>query len=275
MKAEDTLTIINDALAGLATDLAGGRSEQLRRYLAFLGRFHAYSMGNIMLIWSQRPDSTRVAGYRTWLSMGRHVKRGEKGIGIVAPMKLRSPKETTVSETPENSDVIRVRFRIAHVFDIAQTEGEDVPKIGGIEGDPGTMLDKLKSFASGRGIIVESDASLGTALGVSRGGRISLRPGLSPAEEFSTLAHELAHELMHQHADARPDKTIRELEAEAVAYAVANAAGLSVGSSSCDYIHLYQGDENKLLASLARIRETAHQIVTSLVSEQEAPMAAA
>lgn len=275
MKAEDTLTIINTALSGLAGELADGRSEQLRRYLAFMGRFHAYSIGNIMLIWSQRPEATRVAGFRTWKSMGRQVRKGEKGIGIVAPMKLRARASESPADPRDESKEDRVRFRVAHVFDIAQTDGDDVPEFARVQGDPGSMLEGLKSFAASRGITVDMDDSLGTALGVSRGGRISLRPGLPPAEEFSTLAHELAHELLHRNVDARPDKTVRELEAESVAYAVASAVGLTPGTSSRDYIHLYRGDEEKLLESLAEIRAAAHQIVSFLFTREETIQAAA
>ncbi|MCA9281093.1 MAG: DUF1738 domain-containing protein [Phycisphaeraceae bacterium] len=269
MKAEDTLDVINNALNGLASELAEGRSEQLRRYLGFMGRFHAYSVGNIMLIWSQRPDATRVAGFRTWKSMGRQVRRGEKGIGIVAPMRLRTQASESPAEPSAESKEDRVRFRVAYVFDIAQTDGDDVPEFARVQGDPGSMLERLRSFAASRGITIDTDDSLGSALGVSRGGRISLRPGLPPAEEFGTLAHELAHELLHRNTEARPDKTVRELEAESVAYAVTSAVGLTPGTSSRDYIHLYRGDEAKLLESLANIRDAAHPIVEFLFSTED------
>jgi len=275
MKTEDTLTIIETALSGLAGELADGRSVQLRRYLACMGRFHAYSMGNIMLIWSQRPDATRVAGFRTWKSMGRHVRKGEKGIEIVAPMKLRARASESPADPRDESKEDQIRYRVAHVFDIAQTDGDDVPEFARVQGDPGSMLEGLKNFAASRGIIVDTDDSLGTALGVSRGGRISLRPGLPPAEQFSTLAHELAHELLHRNTEARPDKTVRELEAESVAYAVASAVGLTPGTSSRDYIHLYRGDVGTLLKSLAEIRSAAHQILSFLFTREETTQAAA
>lgn len=276
MKAEDTQSMIDGALAGLTSDLAGGRSEQLTRYLAFLGKFHSYSLGNTLLIWSQRPDATHVAGYRAWMSMGRQVRKGEKGIAIVAPMKLRTTAKSSGPGTDAGIEEEGVRFRIAHVFDVAQTDGEALPEFAKVEGNPGTMLARLRDFADGRGITVTTDPSLTTAMGASHGGRISLRPGLTPAEEFSTLAHEIAHELLHRNnAQARPDKTVRELEAESVAYAVASAVGLTTGTSSRDYIHLYRGDEDKLLESLAGIRAVAHEIVSFLFAEDETPRAAA
>jgi len=271
MKAEDTQSIIDGALDGLAQDLAAGRSEQLTRYLAFLGRFHSYSFGNILLIWSQRPTATHVAGYRAWLSLGRQVRKGEKGIAIVAPMRLRTTAKTAGNGTGTSteSEEERVRFRIAHVFDVAQTDGESLPEFAKVEGDPGPMLERLRSFAAGKGIIVSTDPSLTTAMGASHGGRITLRPGLTAAEEFSTLAHEIAHELLHQNAAVRPDQSVRELEAEAVALAVSTAAGLSSGTASRDYIHLYQGDPERLLQCLNRVRSVAHEIAASLTDRQE------
>lgn len=276
MKAEDTLTIINGALDGLAQDLAGGHSEQLTRYLSFMGRFHDYSFGNTLLIWSQRPDATHVAGYNTWKSMGRQVRKGEKGIAIRAPMTLRTTSEQQTSDDGRKDQETILRFRIAHVFDIAQTDGDELPEMSQAEGEPGPMLERLRAFADRRGILVETDASLTGAQGVSRGGRIGLRPGLSPAEEFSTLAHELAHELLHRDPGTRPSKAVRELEAEAVAFAVSTAAGLSIGTASKDYIHMYQGDAEALHQSLARIRGVSHEIASALrESDKENARAAA
>lgn len=268
MKAVDTLIIIDDAFDRLAKDLAEGHSEQLTRYLAFSGRFHNYSVANIMLIWSQRPDATRVAGFQAWKKLGRQVRRGEKGIAIVAPMRRSNRRTTSTHATPEQERDERVGFRVAHVFDVAQTDGDPLPEFASAQGDPGPLLDNLRGFASERGIAIDIDPDLGTALGVSRGGRISLRPGLTPAEEFSTLAHELAHELLHQSGGARTPRSVRELEAEAVAFAVTTAAGLDNGTASRDYIHLYQGDRNVLIQSLGRIRGVANEIASAVLREK-------
>lgn len=268
MKAEDTLIIITDAFERLAKDLADGHSEQLTRYLAFTGRFHHYSVGNIMLIWSQRPDATRVAGFQAWRKLGRQVRRGEKGIAIVAPVILSKRQTATSLATPERERDERVGFRVAHVFDVAQTDGDALPEFASAQGDPGPLLDNLRGFTSERGITIDIDSDLGTALGVSRGGRISLRPGLTPSQEFSTLAHELAHELLHHSGQVHPSRTVRELEAEAVAFAVSTAAGLDNGTASRDYIHLYQGNGDLLLQSLARIRGVANEIASAVLREK-------
>lgn len=73
--------------------------------------------------------ATRIAGFHAWRSVGRFVKKGEKGIVIFAPMRLkkRSAKET-VSDAATDDDFI-LRFRAVHVFDVAQTDGEPLPDL--------------------------------------------------------------------------------------------------------------------------------------------------
>src|SRR3990167_3893624 len=83
--------------------------------------FYSYSFCNMLLIFSQKHDATLCAGYHTWLDKKRYVKKGEKGIGILAPMFFKKTKET---ETGEDEEVIITRFRAVSVFDISQTEGE-------------------------------------------------------------------------------------------------------------------------------------------------------
>jgi hypothetical protein len=88
--------------------------------------------------------------------------------------------------------------------------------------------------------------------------------GLPPAEEFVVLVHEFAHELLHRTTDRPASRDVRELEAESVAFAVGEAVGLQVGEAARDYIHLYRGDRDGLLASLDRIRVAATTIINSL-----------
>ena len=89
MKLEEINNKTNEALSFLVAALESGESEVLTQYLNAMARFHTYSFGNIMLIARQKPTATRVAGIRTWNSLGRFVKRGEKGILILAPMAGR------------------------------------------------------------------------------------------------------------------------------------------------------------------------------------------
>ncbi len=262
---------VDASLDRLAESLDTGTSDQMKVFLAAMGRFHSYSFQNLMLILSQYPEATRVAGFHTWRKFGRTVKKGEKGIAIFAPMRIKKkgedqedrPAKMPSSAKADDSDSTLLRFRVVHVFDVSQTEGEPLPEPARVSGDPSGVIDALKSVIAARGIELVEDADLGGADGVSTGGRIKIRGGLAPAAAFGVLAHELAHELLHQTEakEDRPPKTVRETEAEAVAHVVCDAVGLDVGSASSDYIGLYQGDRETLAASLTRIQKTACGII--------------
>jgi hypothetical protein len=166
---------------------------------------------------------------------------------------------------PDETPVSVTGFRAAYVFDVSQTDGQELPHIGIVQGDPRGLGERLRSFAETKGISVEYSSGIAPARGTSSGGRITLLPGQSPAEEFSTLAHELAHELLHR--DDRRTSTsrrIRETEAEATAFVVCHAIGLETGSAACDYIQLWNGDAQLLTESLGHVRRAASQMLTSL-----------
>lgn len=91
MKREDALEQSDKALAELAAELKAGKSEALIKYLDTMSQFHSYSFGNCMLIFCQMPTATIVAGFSRWKKLGRFVKKGEKGIGIMAPLIHPSP----------------------------------------------------------------------------------------------------------------------------------------------------------------------------------------
>lgn len=261
MKAEQAKKIADQALEQLAEALKGGRSEELTRYLAMLARFHKYSFGNVMLILSQMPDATHVAGFHTWKQMGRFVRKGEKGIVIIAPMLLRRQDEQAKDgDKPESI----LRFRGVYVFDVSQTDGEPLPEPTRIGGDPGAHIDRLRQVIAGRGITLDNADVPPDALGVSRGGRISIRPGLEPAVEFSVTVHEFAHELLHRGEDRPASKTVRETEAEAVAFVVCQAIGLETGTAASDYIQLFDGKTETLAQSLDRIQHVAAEIIAAL-----------
>lgn len=261
-KAKHAKKLADQALDSLATALEQGRSETLTTYLAAMARFHRYSFGNVMLIASQKPIATHVAGFRTWLQLDRHVKKGEKGIVIIAPMMLKERDDGSSDHAGETF----IRFRAVHVFDISQTEGEPLPEHASVSGDSGGCTDRLKALVAQCGIALEYSDDLGSADGSSYGGRIAIRHGLSPAEEFATLAHELAHEMLHRDTErGKLPKSVRETEAEAVAFVVCQAVGLDTNTASSDYIQLYAGDKDTLAASLDRIQHTATSIITPLL----------
>src|SRR2546427_4733018 len=102
MKVEQAKQIASKAIEQLSQALERGHSETLREYLAAMARFHRYSLHNIMLIASQRPDATHVAGFQTWKQLGRFVKKGAKGILILAPVLL--PKDTQSHNREEGTE---------------------------------------------------------------------------------------------------------------------------------------------------------------------------
>jgi hypothetical protein len=272
MKREEATKLAERGLAELNVALKQGASDTLVRYLDILARFHRYSFGNVMLIASQKPDSTRVAGFHTWKSLGRWVKKGEQGIAILAPMVGRKRRDDTDSPADEDSDG-SVRqlygFRVVHVFDISQTEGDELPKFAGIYGDPGKGLRRLEGIVADYGIRLEYDFPGCGALGVSRDGSIVVRPDMPPAETFAVLAHEVSHEFLHQQTGRKRQvsRTVLETEAEAVAYVVCRAMGLETTTRSSDYIQLYRGDVATLSESLDLIQKTAATLIEQLQEE--------
>ena len=267
MKQEQAIERIDQALVDLQESLAAGDSEWLTRYLKMMGHFHNYSFGNLILIVSQFPQATRVAGYRTWLTkFGRQVKKGEKGIRILAPMIGKAKDE---NGNPDDSERRVYGFRIVSVFDVSQTEGDELPDIGSYQGEPSEYLESLESFVESKGITLKWEAPEGGALGVSLGGTIMVDPSLESPVRFATLVHEVAHEMLHR-SDRREqtDKSLRETEAEAVAFAVCNAVNIESNGHAENYIKLHQGDAEKLRASLDYIREAACEILNALLSSK-------
>ena len=259
MTADALQKITTDALETLAALLDEGHSERLTSLLRTMARFHKYSFHNICLITAQCPTATRVAGFHTWRTMGRFVRKGEKGIAILAPIVGRRN-----SDAAEDDSKRVLGFRAAYVFDIAATDGTPLPQVAQASGDPGTKTAVLRAAILEGGIAIEAADDLGGALGTSTGERIQILNGLSPAETFLVLAHEYAHCLLHR-ADDRPgSRDTRELEAEAVAFVVGEAVGLDARESSRDYLHLYNGDREALAGSLDRIQRAASVILAAV-----------
>jgi hypothetical protein len=274
MNQEEINRRTKEAVDYLVQSLDSGRSEVLVHYLAAMGRFHNYSFGNIMLIARQRPDATKVAGFRTWNSLGRFINKGERGILILAPMvrRKREERESLPEETVASERQL-LGFRAAYVFDVSQTVGNDLPHLTEVQGDVVGLRERLTAWLAGQAIAVMHSVDIAPARGVSSGGKITLLPDLPAAEEFSTLVHEVAHELLHR-GDRRLETTkqIRETEAEAVAFAVCESLGLKTGSASVDYIQLWHGDAQLLIASLEIVQRTSAVILgaLSLTEEREA-----
>jgi antirestriction protein ArdC len=264
MNSENIKRVTNQAIEQLVENLNQGHSEVLTRYLGAMAKFRAYSFLNVLLILKQCPNARRVAGYKTWLSFGRQVKKGEKGIMILAPMHhQQSEKKEPSGEVEESRHA--AGFRAVFVWDEQQTAGNDLPQIGSVTGDPTVYLERLEEFVQRKGIALSYSDAIAPAKGTAEKGKITLLPSQSPAETFATLVHEVAHSDMHfgdRRADT--DKRIRETEAESVAFVVCSAIGINPGTASRDYIGLYGGDSKLLLASLEYVRATASFILDAL-----------
>jgi antirestriction protein ArdC len=261
--------IIAANVKSLIEQLEAGHSDALTAYLDAMSRFHNYSFGNILEIARQRPSASRVAGMYAWNQLGRRVKKGEKGIRILAPIVgvKRKPDEEAEKDITKQNTRVLVGFRNAYVFDVEQTEGVELPAIREVYGDVGENHDRLVSFIDRQGIELVFTENIAPALGMSYGGRIAILPGQSKAEIFATLVHELAHEMLHKtERRTTTTKVVRETEAEAIAFVVGKAVGLEVGSASADYIHLYHGNASLLAESLEVIQQTSAVILAALES---------
>ena len=256
-----------------------GKSDTLTAYLTAMARFHNYSFGNILAIARQRPTATRVAGYGTWKELGRFVRKGEKGIQILAPL-IGFRRRNTEAKGEIDADANRntkpqrvlIGFRVVRVFDVSQTEGMDLPEFEhNISGEVGKKRDQLIDFLGTQNIALEFNERIAPALGVSYGGKIALLPGQTNAGEFVTLVHETAHELLHK-AERRTftTATVRETEAEAVAFIVGQAIGLKMGNASSDYIQMYNGNATLLAESLEVIQRTSAVILAAIRDDESA-----
>jgi antirestriction protein ArdC len=251
-----TAEVLDQLREGIATLTS---SDKWAQWLRAQRRFHNYSFGNSLLILLQRPEATRVAGYQTWRKLGRQVRKGEKGIVILAPVAPRIRVED------ENGDEQVIAgpaqtFRTAHVFDMAQTEGPDLPSVvERLEGDdPDRIFLQLVKAAASIGYSVEFadflDERNGDCTFVEH--RIRVRQGLSPAQAVKTLAHELAHAVLHgaDFAGARP---LAELEAESVAYMVCADLGIDSSEYSFGYLVTWSGGGHEACRAIS---ESAHRI---------------
>jgi antirestriction protein ArdC len=262
MKIEQAKQVVSKAIEQLSQALERGHSETLREYLAAMARFRRYSLHNIMLIASQKRDATHVAGFRTWRQLGRYVKKGAKGILILAPIVAK--RRNAEAKSTEEYETGVMGFRAVYVFDVTDTDGQPLPELGSAHGEPASYTDLLKEFIAQRGIRLEYSDAIYPAQGQCSPGKIVLLAGQSAAEEYAVLAHETAHAILHlQERRTETTKRVRETEAEAVAFVVCEAIGLTAGNS-VDYIQLYSGDKETLAESLEHVQRASAEILAAI-----------
>ncbi len=269
-----------DKLAALHEQISDGvaalvQSEGWRAMLDTAAKFHSYSLGNLVLIALQAPQATRIAGFRSWQSLGRQVRKGERGIAILAPCTYR-PKTSscTTGSTGEQptderggpaapaatSKQLR-GFRVVHVFDVAQTDGDPLPEVAPVllSGQaPAGLWEDLASQVAGYGYALERGNCAG-ANGYTDPTRrvVRVRDDVDEAQAVKSLAHDLGHLECGHVTDLPTYLTCRgrcEVEAESVAYVVAAAHGLDASSYTFAYVAGLAGPD------LTRVRQAAETV---------------
>ena len=254
-------------------------SDDWQRALSFAARFHAYSFGNALLIQAQRPEATLVAGFQRWRELGRHVRRGEHGIAILAPIVARRhDAENDTGDEPER--VVRF-FKVAHVFDVSQTDGNELPRT--VFADRLTSGDhrdrelfvRLADSIRADGWTVETVPPSTLAVhGRETNGitvyparSVQVRNDLAPAQAFKTLAHERAHALLHD--GTRAARELVECEAESAAYIALCALGIDAGAYSLGYVAGWSRGDAKIVQTAGRNALAAAQRILAALEVSE------
>jgi antirestriction protein ArdC len=263
----DKLRTAHDKLQAAVAEIVCG--DDWKRMLKVASKFHRYSFNNHLMIFLQRPDATVVAGFNKWKSLGRFVKKGEKGIAIFAPCKYRTKVET---DDGEEKSLQQIRgFRVVHAFDISQTEGEDLPDLGAVRPKllnadaPDGIWDALVRQANAAGFgVIRNRRGRENGYCEFSSKQIAVRPDVAPAQAIKTLIHELAHALLN--ADELPrSKEVAEVEVGSVAYIVCDAIGLDSGDYSFAYVARWAEGSTDLLKEtgervMACARENLQQL---------------
>jgi hypothetical protein len=261
MEAKELKSKVEDEIKQLAETVDGERKgARFAEILDTMSRFHKYSFNNCILISLQKPDAQRVAGFNTWKSLGRFVKKGEKGIRILAPMVH---KMTIESDEVEDQKVPVLRgFRTVAVFDISQTEGEELErfqyqKLGQVANE---LLEKTKQIALKHGYTLDFVETLNGPLGYCINSTKEIKIVVNtPEQMFSVLLHELGHALLeHQGGQEK----FKELEAESVAYVVSKHLGLE--PANVDYLLSYGATKEDIISIFNSIQKVSQVIISEL-----------
>ena len=273
-------------------------SDRYQNYLTTMSRFHRYSLNNVMLIHAQKPDATLVAGFNKWKnSFGRHVKKGEKGIQILAPTpyKIKQEEQKLDPDTKlplldengepvtEEKEVTIPMFKVVSVFDVSQTDGRPLPQISStLIGDVAEYEVFLEALHRTSPVPISFQAMEPGMDGyfAPKKQKIFLREGMSQVQTICAAVHEIAHSKLHDYehmtelADdgetilvpGEKSRNTEEVEAESVSYAVCQYFGIETAENSFGYIAAWsQGKELKeLRASLETINKTSSELITGI-----------
>ena len=268
-------------------------SEKYKTYLNTMSKFHNYSFNNTMLIAMQKPDATLVAGFKAWQkNFDRHVKKGEKGIRILAPApyKIKEEQEKLDPVTGEIildkngmpiTEEVEIKipaFRVIPVFDVSQTDGKELPDIGvnELSGSVEDYEDFMQALTEVSPVPITYEDIDGDAKGYfhTTDHRIAIQEGMSQSQTVKTAIHEVAHAKLHdweQNQDIDKvldkDRNTKEVEAESVAYTVCQHFDIDTSDYSFGYIVAgwsSDRDMKELKSSLDTIRKTASELITGI-----------
>ncbi len=243
--------------------------QDWKEFLAVAARFHRYSPNNVLLILVQAPHAKRVAGYRRWQSLGRQVRKGERGIAILAPCvrRARPVDDDEEAERPELARILQ-GFRVAHVWDVTQTDGEPLPDVRPtlLTGEaPVGLWETLAQELSNAGYALERgdcEGANGRTNYLTR--TVTVRDDVDDAQAVKTLIHELAHVWLHAPHDGAHHRGRAEVEAESVAYIVSEVAGLQPEAYSLPYVAVWSGGDIATVRSTATtVLATARRVLTA------------
>lgn len=271
-------------------------SDKYQQYLQTMSRFHRYSVNNQMLIYMQNPNATLVAGFNKWHDQfGRNVKKGEKGIKIIAPTpykkkieEIKLDPDTKLPMLDDNGNEVKVEkeiqipmFRVVSVFDVSQTAGKPLPQLasdlsGNVQ-NYDAFLEAIKRSSSVP-ITFEPISNADGYFSLDEQ-KIVIRDGMSEVQTVSVLLHELAHSKLHnipkdekvqtaeQDADKpKLDRNTEEVQAESISFAVCAYYGIKTEENSFGYIASWSNGKelSELKASLETINKTSSAMITDI-----------
>ena len=290
-KPAEKLKEITDRLEQGITELFD--SERYKEYLRVMSKFHNYSFNNTLLIAMQKPDASLIAGFNSWKNQfQRNVKKGEKGIKIIAPSPFKIKQETEKIDpqtqkpvigrdgkpVTEEKEITIPAYKVVSVFDVSQTEGKELPNIAvdALTGDVEQYSDFFAALEKTSPVPIGFEKIEGGAHGYYHleDKRIALDEGMSELQTLKTAIHEIAHAKLHDidlnapkdEQQPRVDRRTREVEAESVAYTVCQHYGLDTSDYSFGYVAGWSSGRElaELKSSLETIRSAAADIINSI-----------